>query len=162
MAYDSWLASLPGGAGRMLVWARADDSFCIGSPGRLSFGSAAGWTHVGWHEIERGGWNVETQTLSWVRHDGDRGSVALAEPGRLPELFRERVEASIMIKKYVPLVGDRGVTVTARRNLAGRGEITWHSTLTKGLSWQIDGVREAVDVVMAEVRTEYDFTGKGC
>ena len=146
----------------MLAWAEAADGFCIGSPGWLCYGSAEGWTQVGWHEIERGGWNVETRTLSWVRHDGGRGSVALAEPGRLPELFRERVEASIMIKKYVPLVGERGVTVTARRDLAGSGEITWHSTLTKGLSWQTAGVREAVDAVMAEVRTEYDFTGKDC
>lgn len=143
----------------MLAWAETADSFCIGSPGRLSYGSAAGWTHVGWHEIEHGGWNVETRTLSWVRHDGGRGSVTLAEPGRLPELFRERVEASIMIKKYVSLVGDRGVTVTARRDLAGSGEITWHSTLTKGLSWQTDGVRETVAQVLAEVRTEYDSTG---
>jgi hypothetical protein len=74
----------------------------------------------------------------------------------LPELFRERIVATIAIEKFVPLMGERGVTISARRDLGGTGAVVWHSTLTRGLSWQTAGVRAAVDQAMEQVRTEYD------
>ena len=123
--------------------------------------SEEGWKHIGWHEIERGGWNAELRKLSWVLHaapgkPSPRGSLELLKPGRLPELFRERISATIAIERFVPLVGERGVTITARRDLGASGTVAWHSTLTRGLSWETDGVRAAVDQAMEELRTEYD------
>jgi len=50
----------------------------------------------------------------------------------------------------------RGVTITARRDLGASGMVAWHSTLTRGLSWESDGVRAAVDQAMEELRAEYD------
>ncbi|HSU35993.1 MAG TPA: hypothetical protein VLJ88_10060, partial [Propionibacteriaceae bacterium] len=116
------------------------------------------WTHLGWHEIEHGTWNSETAVLSWTRHGGGRGSVQLTQPGRMPELFRERIAATIALERFVPLAGERGVTITARRNLDDAGSISWHSTLTRGLTWQTEGVREAVDEAMARLRGEYDLS----
>jgi len=159
-AYAAWALSLRtelGHPARILAWSATRDGFCVGSPGALSFGDGSAWTHLGWHQIERGGWDVETSQLTWQRLDGDRGAVDLPHPGRLPELFRERVAASIALEKFVALSGQRGVTITARRDLAPGGSISWHSSLTRGLTWQTAGVREAVEEVMAEVRTEYDF-----
>jgi hypothetical protein len=141
----------------MLAWAPTSNGFGIGSPGALSYGGGGDWTHLGWHQIERGGWDEDGRRLRWQRYDGARGSLDLTVPGRLPELFRERVAASIALEKFVPLTGERGVTITARRNLSDGRAIEWHATLTRGLTWQTSGVREAVDEVMAEVRTEYDF-----
>jgi len=167
-AHDSWVASLRGGdepAGarpvRVLAWARSErdetPAFCIGSPAALSWGSTGTWRHVGWHEIEHGGWNDELRRLSWVQLDGRRGSVPLAEPARLPELFRERVEASIVVRRFLPLAGERGVQVSARRDLGGAGTITWHTSLTRGLSLQTPGVREGVEEALQHVRAEYDL-----
>ena len=165
--YDSWLASLQGegspGEGRparVLAWAADGDSepsYAIGAPATLSDGSVSGWRHVGWHQIEHGGWNAELRQLSWVQLDGRRGTVPLAEPGRLPELFRERVEATIVVKRVLPLAGDRGAVISARRDLGGAGTMTWHTSLTRGLSWRTPGVQEAVDKALAEARAEYDF-----
>jgi hypothetical protein len=116
---------------------------------------------VGWHEIERGSWNAELGKLSWALHaapgqSSASGSLELVEPGRLPELFRERISATIAIERFVPLVGERGVTITARRDLGSTGTVFWHGTLTRGLSWETDGVRAAVDQAIEELRTEYD------
>jgi len=158
--YASWVASLGGPArnsARILVWARTAEGYCIGSPARFSYGDEMGWTHLGWHEIEHGTWNSETAVLSWTRHGGGRGAVQLTQPGRMPELFRERIAATIALERFVPLAGDRGVTITARRNLDDAGSICWHSTLTRGLTWQTEGVREAVDEAMARLRGEYDL-----
>ncbi len=163
--HAGWLASMrevPGRTPRILAWAGEGDQVAIGSPTVLSTGGgAAGWQHVGWHQIERGGWNEELRRLSWVLLDGRRGAVGLAEPGRLPELFRERVEATIVVKQFVPLAGERGVTISARRPLGAGGPLDWHTTLTRGLSWQSAGVREAVEDALAAAQAEYDMREVG-
>lgn len=167
--HASWRASLEGraAAARILAWARSADGFVVGSPALLSLGAAgvsAGvedWRHVGWHEIEHGGWNAEARALSWTLYGGRRGRVELAEPGRLPELFRERVAASIAVERFVPIRGERGVTVTARRDLGGDGTLSWHSSLTRGLSWSGEGVSEEAARVLAEMESEYGSTSRG-
>jgi len=171
--FASWRASLeerPGAVHRILAWARADADYVVGSPAVLSVGNGIGgagdaspgeWRHVGWHEIEHGGWNAESRSLSWTLYGGRRGRVGLADPGRLPELFRERVAASIVVERFVPLRGEeRGATVTARRDLGGAGSVTWHSTLTRGLSWSED-VAEEVARASAELQSEYGTSSSG-
>ncbi len=151
------MREVPGRAPRILAWAGEGDQLVIGSPAVLTTGGAQGWQHIGWHEIERGGWNDELHRLSWVRLDGRRGEVQLAEPGRLPELFRERVEATIVLRQFVPLAGERGVTISARRPLGRSGPLDWHTSLTRGLTWQTAGVQEAVDDALAQTRAEFDM-----
>lgn len=181
--HATWRDSLQAegiGSARILAWATGDEQrYAIGGPARLSVGSADGWRHTGWHEIEHGGWNAETQVLSWKLYEGRRGSVSLDEPARLPELFRERVAASIAVEKFIPLTaltsGDdsgeapdddrgarRGVTIAARRDLAQpTGILVWHASVGRGLTWQTPGVREAADHAMAALRVEYDISGIG-
>lgn len=143
---------------RILAWASTGDGFCVGFPAMLSYGNADGWTHVGWHEIESGGWNSETRRISWRTYEGKRGLVDLAEPARLPELFRERVAASLVVEKFISVEGKRGVTISGRRDLADRdAPITWHSTLTRGITWQTEGVQAVADRALDQVRTEYDI-----
>ena len=55
------------------------------------------------------------------------------------------------------VAGDRGVIVTARRDLAADGGISWHSSLTRGLTWHSAGVQAAADQALAELRSEYDL-----
>ena len=160
--YDSWLESLravPTRPTQVLAWAETPGGYVIGSTAVLSVRSLSDteWRHTGWHEMERGGWNAETRKLSWSEYGGRRGSVELTGPGRLPELFRERVAASIVVERFVPISGDRGVVVNGRRDLgAARPLITWHASLGRGLTWRTAGLQESVDVAMAELRAEWD------
>jgi hypothetical protein len=167
-AYASWRSSMATRGGvpaRILAWARSADEFVVGSVAALSVGGAGAgsddWRHVGWHEIEHGGWNAESRSLSWTLHNGRRGRVELADPGRLPELFRERVSASIAVERFVAIRGERGVTVTARRDLGGDGALTWHSSLTRGLSWSGEGVAEEAARAAAELESEYGSSARG-
>jgi hypothetical protein len=176
--YAAWAASLrrqPGRQVRVLAWATTPDGHAISSPSVLSFTTNTGsgsdsepnadapvdseaWVHLGWHEIERGGWDEETGELSWTRYAGSPGSVTLTEPGRLPEVFRERVAASIVLEKFVPIRNGRGVLLSGRRDLAdGDVAIIWNSSLGRGLTWQMEGVQEATDEAIAQVRREYDM-----
>jgi hypothetical protein len=141
---------------RILAWARTPEGCCIGSTSQLSYWSTERWTHIGWHEIERGGWNVETSRLRWTLYDGRQGFVELSEAGRLPELFRERVAASIVLEKLVPVGGGRGMTIAGRRDL-GRPDqpVVWHTTLQRGLSWDDKEVEAIADAALEQVRSEY-------
>ena len=168
--HASWRTSLrdrDGAPTRILAWARSSDGYVVGSLAVLSLGAAeagadgAGWRHLGWHEIEHGGWNAESRSLSWTLYGGRRGRVELADPGRLPELFRERVAASIVVERFVPIRGERGVTVTARRDLGASAAVSWHSTLTRGLSWSGEGVAEEAARACAELQSEYGSASPG-
>jgi hypothetical protein len=167
--HASWLSSMravPERPTRVLAWAEATDGYVIGSAAVLSASGSTSsiarpegedWRHVGWHEIERGGWNAETRRLTWAEYGGRRGSLELIGPGRLPELFRERVAASIVVERFVAVSGERGVVVNGRRDLAAASPvIAGHATLGRGLSWRTPGLREAVDAAMAELQAEYD------
>ena len=162
-AHASWrttLTEVRGRPARILAWAPVvDDGLVLLSPAVVSVLRDDDWRHVGWHEIERGGWNAETEQLRWQTYAGARGAVALPDPARVPEVFKERVDASIVFERFVPLggSGDRGVIVSGRRDLAqGPTEISWHATLTRGVTWRTPGVRELADAAMVELRREYD------
>lgn len=169
-AYEAWrrsLAEVPGRPARILAWARTPVEFGVGSPAVLSVGDETGFDHLGWHEIEHGGWNAETRRLSWICYpaaDGRsrRGFVELVEPARLPELFRERVAASLVLDRYVGLAEGGGVTVSARRDLAGPADqIGWHVTPVRGTDWRSEAVRAEAEQILAMVRSEYDTTPAG-
>lgn len=77
-----------------------------------------------WHEIDTGSWDPETFTLSasWV------GSIRglqwqlrkLTGPGRVPEVFRERVSSSVVLVREVDLGSKRTARITIRKVLATR------------------------------------------
>lgn len=157
--YAAWVRSLPADRARtrILAWAPGPTGYAIVSVGGLAVGSAPGFRQQAWHQIERGGWDVGRGRLTWKPYDAEAEHLELTEPGRVPEVFRERVAASIAMEKFVPLTGERGVVLTARRDLTGNSPPQWHATLTRGLRWDAPGVPEAVDTVLAEVRREYDL-----
>jgi hypothetical protein len=161
-AYASWhdtLAETPGRQARILAWAPTTGGLTILSPAALSVLVQDGWQHVGWHEIERGGWNSETEQLRWQTYAGGRGAAVLPEPARVPEVFAERVAASIVFERFVPIGpgSERGVVVNGRRDLGdAAAEVHWHATLTRGITWRTPGVSEVADAAIAELRHEYD------
>ena len=110
------------------------------------------------------GYRFSTYALFWIRAyvagSAARQLGALNLPTSRAEQLRAArgVEAELAQRfGRTPTVGERGVTITARRNLDDAGAISWHSTLTRGLTWQTEGVREAADQAMARLRREYDL-----
>lgn len=150
----------------------ADDQYCIASSGLFSISSSGDgglvWQHLGWHRIERGGYDRDTSTLRWQLYDTGDGSasgrVRLKDPGRLPEIFRDRVAASIAFQQFVALEGaprvkdvEPGVIVSGRRDLARpNAPLEWRVSLPRGLDWDIPGLRELAETAIIEIRNEYD------
>lgn len=118
---------------------------------------ARAWSHLGWHRIERGSWNGEARRLSWTDYDGVRGSATLPRPGRVPELFRERIAASIAVEEIVQVGGGRSVAISGRRDLsAPESRLEWQTSLSRGLNWQQPGLRALAEEVLARLQAEYD------
>ncbi len=91
-------------------------------------------TRLPWEQVEAATWDVDRSLLrvsevgSWgeprVEH-----ALTLLESGRdadrLLQLVRERVTASVVISRHVPIDGRRGVRVVARRAPSGRSPVHW-------------------------------------
>ena len=160
-AHESLLTSLgaqPLALTRILSWTYAREGFCVGTPTHLNVGDTSGWLHVGWHEIERGDWNAETQALRWAQYGGRRGTAHHDPPARMPELLRERIAASIVLEKFVPVRGDKGVIISARRSLSSPdAQVLWHRSISPGLRWDDRGVEELAEATIADLRSEYEI-----
>ena len=106
------------------------------------------WTdvvHAQWHDEER------ALTLDLAPGAGPAVHVALADPGRVPEAVHERVMASIVLSRRVPLPGG-GARVVARRG--GSDETLWQVVPDAGTDLADPEVRTRVDAVLAELRSE--------
>ena len=115
---------------------------------------------VPWEQVEAAHWDRETDTvrLSEVGSWGETRPVPTAtidEPGRLLELGHERVTASVVLQRHVPVSGRRGLRVIARRAPSGAGTIQWVYEYDEGVDPDDPGVRtvarEALEVMRRDV-----------
>jgi len=122
------------------VLAGAVDSgggWTVGTDRALHVSMGDGWSRVPWERIDRASFDDDTGRLEVVEA-ADFGEpepthrLALAEPQRLLDLVRERVTASMLLTRTVPVPGSRGVKVVARRSPTG-GPVEWSFWLDNGL-----------------------------
>jgi len=116
---------------------------------------------VGWEKIERANWDSEASVLH-VYETTDFGTPLRAtelkvdDPGRYGQLLRERVDASIVVQRHIPLAGKRGVRIVGRRNPAATdAAVTWNIVLDKGLEPTQPGIVDAAEAALAAVREEF-------
>lgn len=146
------------GRRRVLARAVSADGAAYGLVDRLVYRHREDWLTQPWHEIEHGGWDAERQTLRWVDVAGRRGELALTETGQLPDLFNERVTASIACLRSVPLAGEHTVTISARRDLgAPTAPLIWRITPGKGVHPSEVDADPLVQQELEQLRAEYDL-----
>ncbi len=123
----------------MLAWCRTvDGGVLAGTRDALYLEVDGDVTRIPWEQVEAADWDADTDMLrvslvgSWgeqrVEHD-----LSLTEPGRLLELVRERVTASVVLQRHVPLAGRRGVRVIGRRAPRGNAPIEWFYEYDEGV-----------------------------
>ena len=80
---------------------------------------------IPWERIETADWDSGTSTLRVVETDAEPFALVLEddEPRRLLQLIRERVTASVVLQRHVPVSGSRGLRVIARRAPGRRDEL---------------------------------------
>ncbi len=133
-----------------VVLAGTRDAFYIGS---------RPVTRIPWEQIEAADWDRETDVFvismmgSWGEEKVSH-PFGLTEPGRLLELVRERVTASIVVQRHVPLAGRRGVRVIGRRAPRGTGEVEWFFEYDETVDPADPEVRAASAAALAAARAD--------
>jgi hypothetical protein len=116
-------------------------------------------TRLAWEDVEAADWDRDTEQfrVAEVGHWGERRvehRFAIADPRRLLELVRERVTASILLVRHVPIDGRRGVRVIARRPPAGDRAPRWVYEYDEGIDPADPAVRIAAENALAAARGE--------
>lgn len=139
----------------------ADGSWVAGSRAAVYLPEGDKLRRVGWEAIERAAWDSEASVLR-VYETTAFGTplrsteLAVDDPGRFGQLLRERVDASVLVQRHVPLVGKKGVRIVGRRNPADRdAPVTWNFVLDKGLEPDRPGLIEQAEMALKAVRDEF-------
>lgn len=153
-------AAVPRGD-RVLAFAAArDGSWLLGTSSALHLVPAAGEPVVlPWEEVEDARWDSDAERLR-ITGMGEYGrpkpsySLEMEEPGLLLQLVRERVTASVVLQRRVPVRGRQGLTLLARRSPTG-GEIRWFHVYDAGVDPDdpqvVAAAEEALALGQAEV-----------
>ncbi len=147
--------------GERVLAAAADTEgrWTVGTDRSLHVPAGDGWQVLAWERIDRARWDEESAHLEVVEvaDFGElqpRHQLALVEPRRLLDLVRDRVTASVLLTRHVPVEGSRGLKVVARRSPVGTGDVEWSCWLDDGLDPADPAVRRAVDEGLAAARAE--------
>ena len=139
--------------------AAADGTVLAGTRDAFYVRSGDETRRVPWEQVEAADWDRDTDTfrLSEVGSWGDQRPVhaaTLTEPGRLLELVRERVTASVVLQRHVSVGGRRGLRVIARRAPSGAGGVQWVYEYDEGVDPDDPGVREAARTALELARRD--------
>ena len=150
---------------RVLAWApakfgEATEGVVAGTRDALYVHRPGSDQRVPWEDVEAAEWDRETEVLR-VSEVGSWGEprpehrLTISEPGRLLQLVRERVTASIVLQRHVPVRGRLGVRVIARRAPRGDQPIRWLFEYDAGIDPTDPDVeiaaQQALDAAQAEV-----------
>ena len=140
---------------RLLAWTTTVDGIVIGGtrdalylPERLP-----------WEQVEAADWDSESATFR-VREVGSWGrphvehEFTFEEPGRLLQLVRERVTASVVLQRHVPIRGKRGVRVIARRAPGRHDDLSWVYEFDEGVDPDDPEVRRLAAEALVAAREE--------
>ncbi|HRA74884.1 MAG TPA: hypothetical protein PLE12_01455 [Propionicimonas sp.] len=152
----SSLRAATGRRERVLGWARTEDGALVGLTDRFLRQDADGhWATTHWHAIDSGRWDDATRTLTVVTPEATH-TLHLVEPNRFPDLFNERVSASIIANRRVDLGAGRHVVLVLRRDLGG-GATAWRVLAGPGVDTSAPAVRDRVEAELAAAAAEYDI-----
>ncbi len=131
-------AALPRGSRVLASASSHDGTWLLGTRDALVVVEAAETMSIPWERVETAEWDRDEDRLR-VSEVGEFGRIrpvhvfTVSEPGRLLQLVRERVTASVLLQRRVVTGSGRGLLVIARRPPRGTGEITWAYELDAGV-----------------------------
>lgn len=110
------------------------------------------YSRYGWEQIEHVTYDAGVLTVDLVPQQGSASlRIPVGDAPRLPVVVRDRVTASVLIDRFVPLRGDAGVRVVARRSVDG--QVAWRTVLDADLA-NDPAAKRSADEALNDVRAE--------
>jgi hypothetical protein len=141
---------------RVLAWTEAASGEVLAGTREALY---LGGVRLAWEDVEAADWDRDTGELR-VAEVGRWGEervehrYSIEEPRRLLELVRERVTASVLLVRHVPVDGRRGVRVIARRPPTGNRGLRWVFEYDAGIDPDDPDVRLAAEAALAAARQD--------
>ena len=141
---------------RVLAWTEATTGEVLAGTREALY---LGGPRLAWEDVDAADWDRETEVFR-VIEVGTWGEVraehrfTIGEPRRLLELVRERVTASVLLVRHVPLEGRRGLRDIDRRSPAGDRGVRWLYEYDAGIDPGDPVVRLAAENALADARSE--------
>ena len=158
-------AALPRGDRVLASAPTQDGTWLLGTRERLVIVEERGVTWLAWERVEDAAWDSEEQRLR-LRGVGEYGrrrpswDLVMDEPPLFLQLLRERVMASIVLQRKVPVRDGRGVMVIARRSPVG-GPVSWMHSYDAGLDPDDPEVQAIAELLLARARSELGEAADG-
>lgn len=130
------------------------EAVLVGTRESLALRSDGTWTVWPWQQVAGGSWNGEAKTFTIRTVEGDKFVVALEEVGLLPQLFRERIEASTVVQSVIDTPRGR-VQVVGRRGLGDDHELRFFAVPSAGADLLDEATRQLVVAETDRLRAEY-------
>ncbi len=114
---------------------------------------------IPWEQVQQAEWDPDEEAFR-VSEVGEWAEarpvhvLEISEPGRLLELVRERVTATVLLQRHVPVRDGVGFFVIARRPAVGSDELTWLVEFQEGLDPTAPEVRRLVTDAVARAKDE--------
>jgi hypothetical protein len=130
----------------------------VGLADRLYYPVDGSWAELPWHQVERGGWDKPSQQLRWTTIDGDQVDLTLDDAGRLPQLFQERVNATVAYTQIVSFGAGLSAVISARRSLAeSQAPLSWHISPGKATTAEQALASPEVSAELQRLRRDLDL-----
>jgi hypothetical protein len=152
---------VPVGPGeRVLAWCTgSDEEVLAGTRDALYLVVGGQARRVPWEEVESAHWDQDSDLLrvaemgAWGERRPEH-AMTVTDPGRLLELLRERVSASVVLQRHVPVSGRRGFRVIARRAPRGDRPLQWFFEYDAGVDPEDPDVRSAAEAALSQARQD--------
>ena len=146
---------------RLLAWTPVDDGrWVAGSRDALYLPTS----RVPWEQVRAADWDRDQGRLrvsevgTWGQprptHSFAIPESAARDADRLLQLLRERVTASVLISRHVPVTDRRGVRVIGRRAPSGRSDVSWVYEYDEGVDPDDPVVRAAAETALAQAQAD--------
>ena len=143
------------GGERVLAWLPSVGSTLVATDSALVLPEGVEPARVPWDRVLRASWEATTLRLTAQDPAGGRpADLRIPVPedhGSLPEVVRERVNASIVVTRHVELHGEQGARLVARRT-PGSTELRWSVVFDPGLDPSDPVLRARADEALAALR----------
>ncbi|HMR50737.1 MAG TPA: hypothetical protein PKE40_15910 [Arachnia sp.] len=150
----SELAAVLGHPVDVLAHGEGDDGVVLaGARSHLALRRDGAWQAWPWERIKGGAWRSEEQEFRWSTLTGEDFEVRLTTVHRLPELFRERVQASTVAEESFDVPGGT-IQLVGRRAPGGDGEVSFYAVPRGRVSLDDEPIRRFVVEQTDRLRAE--------
>lgn len=149
---------------RVLAWAVAVDGTVLAGTAAAFYAASPGTVvepvRIPWERVEAAQWDRDESVLDVAEvgtwgEQRPRHRFEVEDPRRLLQLVRERVTASIVVQRHVPVAGRRGFRVIARRPpTAGDHPLEWFYEYDEGIDPEDPVVRVSAAEALAAARAD--------